>query len=76
MYESLMELMEPQIQVLTRKSWDEGLEQGRIQGQEQGRIQGQKMAAMRMLESGKYTPEEICDISGLSQDEVETLKGN
>lgn len=72
MYESLMELMEPQIQVLTRKSWDEG----RIQGQKQGRIQGQKMAAMRMLESGKYTPEEICDISGLSQDEIETLKGN
>ena len=66
MYESLMELMEPQIQIREKKSWDEG--------QKQGRMQGQKMTAIRMLKSGKYTLEEILDISGLSLGEIEALK--
>ena len=39
MYETLMELMEPQIQIREQKSWDEGQKQGWEQGQKQG-IQG------------------------------------
>ena len=42
MYETLMELMEPQIQIREQKSWDEGQKQGWEQGQKQGWEQGQK----------------------------------
>lgn len=40
MYESLMELMEPQIQIREKKSWDEGQSQGLSQGLKQGQRQG------------------------------------
>ncbi len=40
MYETLMELMEPQIQIREQKSWDEGQKQGWEQGQKQGWKQG------------------------------------
>ena len=44
------------------------------EGMRQGMQQGQKITAVRMLKSGKYTLDEITDISGLSLDEIQTLR--
>lgn len=50
MYETLMELMEPQIQIREQKSWDEGQKQGWEQGQKQGWEQGQKQGIQGTVE--------------------------
>ena len=74
MYESLMELMEPQIQILTRKSWDEGLEQGRIQGQKQGQQEGIKGAVIALRGFGHGDSEikaAIIKTYGLSEETAE-----
>lgn len=48
----------------------EALEEGRQEG-----IQKEKnRMVLRMLESGKYSVEEISNVSGLTPDEVEKLK--
>ena len=70
MYESLMELMEPRLLLRDKTKMEEGMRQGMQQGMQQG----QKITAMRMLKSGKYTLDEITDISGLSLDEIQTLR--
>lgn len=62
MYESLMELMEPRLLLRDKTKMEEGMQQG------------QKITAIRMLKSGKYTLDEITDISGLSLDEIQTLR--
>ena len=54
MYESLMELMEPQLILRDKTKIEEGVQQG------------QKITAIRMLNSGKYTLDEIANISGHS----------
>lgn len=46
------------------------------EGMKEGRKEGMKAAALRMLEAGKYTLEEIANISGLSLDELEKLKAD
>lgn len=66
MYESLMELMEPRLVLRDKTKLEEGMRQG-VQ-------QGQRITAVRMLKSGRYTLEEIADISGLSLQEIEMLK--
>ena len=66
MYESLMELMEPRLLLRDKTKMEEGMQQGMQQGQ--------KITAIRMLKSGKYTLDEITDISGLSLDEIQTLR--
>lgn len=43
-------------------------------GQREGRKEGKKEAARRMLSAGKYSLEEIINISGLSIDEVKQLQ--
>ena len=72
MYESLMELMEPRLLLRDKTKMEEGMRQGMQQGMQQG----QKITAMRMLKSGKYTLDEITDISGLSLEEIQTLGKN
>lgn len=62
MYESLMELMEPQLILRDKTKIEEGMQQG------------QKITAIRMLNSGKYTLDEIANISGLSLKEIKLLK--
>lgn len=42
-------------------------------GVEQGRIEGLRSMALRILESGRYSIEEIAEISGLSVDEIKEL---
>lgn len=64
MYESLMELMEPRLILRDKTKIEEGMRQG------------QKITAIRMLKSGRYTLEEIADISGLSLKEIKTLEEN
>lgn len=50
------------------------MEDMRNESLQEGRKEGMKTAALRMIEAGKYTLEEISEISGLSLDEVKTLK--
>ena len=50
------------------------MEDMRNESLQEGRKEGMKTAALRMIEEGKYTLEEISEISGLSLDEVKTLK--
>lgn len=64
MYESLMELMEPQLILRDKTKIEEGMQQG------------QKITAIRMLNSGKYTLDEIANISGLSPEEIQRLGKN
>ena len=52
----------------------ENLERGREEGRKEGEKNGMKGAAKRMLAAGKYTLNEIADISGLSLKEIEKLK--
>ena len=40
MFEALMEIMEPQIQMREKKVWEEGIEKGRKEGMEEGRREG------------------------------------
>lgn len=68
MYESLMELMEPQLILRDKTKIEEGIQQGMQQGQ--------KITAIRMLKSSKYTLDEIADISGLSLTEIKMLEEN
>ena len=55
-----------------------GLEQGLQQGLEQGMEQGERKKAVdtarRMLKTGKLSPEEIADITGLSVTEIKQLQ--
>ena len=44
------------------------------EGLEQGRKQGMNAAALRMLEAGKYTLEEVAEITGLPLEEVKALQ--
>ena len=62
MYESLMELMEPRLAMRDKMKMEEGMQQG------------QKITATRMLQSGRYTLDEIADISGLSLKEIKILE--
>lgn len=62
MYEALLELMEPRLLIRDKTKMEEGLQQG------------QKITATRMLQSGRYTLDEISDISGLSLDEIKVLE--
>ena len=62
MYESLMELMEPRLAMRDKMKMEEGMQQG------------QKITAIRMLQSGRYTLDEIADISGLSLKEIKILE--
>ncbi len=50
---------------MRNESLREGLEQGRKQGIEQGMKQGMKATALRMLEAGKYTLEEVAATADL-----------
>lgn len=50
------------------ESWQEGVEEGRKEGR--------KDTALRMLKAGKYTLDEIAEMSGLSLEEVKALDVN
>ena len=50
------------------ESWQEGVEEGRKEGR--------KDTALRMLKAGKYTLDEIAEMSGLSLEEVKALDAN
>ena len=69
-----------------KQGHDAGFAEGKKQGQDVGFAEGEKQGmergthlnsiatARRMLRSGKFSPEEIADISGLPIEEIEKLK--
>lgn len=50
------------------------MEEMRTEALEEGRQEGIQLMVLRMLESGKYSDEEISNVSGLTPAEVEKLK--
>ena len=54
------------------ESWQEGVEEGRKEGVDTNK----KSVALRMLKAGKYTLDEIAEMSGLSLEEVKALDVN
>ena len=52
----------------------EGLREGRREGRREGIQEGKREMALRMLEAGRYSIEEISELSGLSPDEIRTLE--
>ena len=56
-----------------KTKYEEGLEEGIEVGREEGREEGIESVAIRCLQNGK-TVEEICQITGLTKEQVETIK--
>ena len=52
----------------------EGRQEGLQEGLQKGRQEIRQETAANMLRAGKYAPEEIAGVSGLSLDEVEELR--
>ncbi len=65
---------------LRKAEYEAGFSDGEKSGHETGFSEGQSHAAIetarRMLQSNKFTIEEIAKFSGLSQQEVETISSN
>ena len=65
---------------LRKAEYEAGFSDGEKSGHETGFSEGQNHAAIetarRMLQSNKFTIEEIAKFSGLSQQEVETISSN
>ena len=65
---------------LRKSEYEAGFSDGEKSGHETGFSEGQNHAAIetarRMLQSNKFTIEEIAKFSGLSQQEVETISSN
>ena len=61
-----------------KQGHETGFAEGKKQGHETGFAEGALLnsieTARRMLRSGKFSPEEIADISGLPIEEIEKLK--
>lgn len=53
---------------------ERGMQQGMQQGLADGQLKAQSYTATRMLQSGKYSIEEIIDLSGLSVDKINEIK--
>ena len=65
---------------LLKAEYEAGFSDGEKSGHESGFSEGQNHAAIetarRMLQSNKFTIEEIAKFSGLSQQEVETISSD
>ena len=59
-----------------REGLETGIQQGIERGIEQGIEQGITTSARRMLSSGKYSDSEISEITGLSVEQIQTLKNS
>ena len=57
-----------------KQGHETGFAEGEKQGMERGTFLNSIETARRMLRSGKFSPEEIADISGLPIEEIEKLK--
>ena len=64
------------LQMAYDEKYREGLETGIQQGIERGIEQGITTSARRMLSSGKYSDSEISEITGLSMEQIQTLKSS
>ena len=62
------------IEDMRNQERQEGFQEGMEQGEKSGKEKKMVEIALRMLSAGKYTPEEIADVSGLSLDTVHGLK--
>lgn len=56
------------------ESFREGKEEGKVEGKLEGKLEGIRLVALSMLQTGKFALEEIANLSGLSLEEVRTLK--
>ncbi len=54
--------------------YQEKYEQGIEQGIEQGLEQGKRQSALRMIEAGKFSPEEVALYSGFTLEQVLELE--
>ena len=59
---------------MRNQALQEGLEAGRKEGIQKGKKEGRKEIALRMLEMGKYSFDEISTLSELSVEEVKRLQ--
>ena len=59
--------------IAENKGYEEGIEEGRIEGIEEGSLQKAYEIAKKMLKKGNSI-EDICDITGLSIEEIEKLR--
>ncbi len=62
------------IEDMRKSSFKEGVKKGKKKGLKKGMAKGLRSVAIRMLNTGKYTIDEIVSISGLSIREVEKLQ--
>ena len=62
------------LQMSYQEKFEQGVEQGIEQGIEQGASQEKKKSAIRMIEAGKLSVEEIAIYSGLSLEQVLELQ--
>ena len=63
------------IETEARTILNQGIKQGIKQGKSQGISEAKKQTALRMLQRGKMTIQEIAEDTGLSVAEVEQLAG-
>ncbi len=62
------------VEEMVNESYREAYEEAYQEGCEKGRRKVRKAVALRMLKKGKYTLEDIIEISQLSLDEVKRLQ--
>ncbi len=62
------------LQMHYQEKYEQGLEQGLERGREEEREQSKRQFALRMLEAGKLSVEEISMYSGLSAEQVLELE--
>lgn len=62
------------LQMNYQEKYEQGIKQGIKQGVKQGVEQGNKQSALRMIEAGKLSLEEIALYSGLTMEQVFELE--
>ncbi len=67
-------IVEEMVNESYREAYEEAYQEAYQEGCEKGRRKVRKAVALRMLEKGKYTLEDIIEISQLSLDEVKRLQ--
>ena len=60
---------------LSQGIYEEGLTNGSKKGRKEGRKEGRTSLIINMLKNG-MTPQQICEISGVSAEEVEEISKN
>lgn len=65
---------EKELALLRKDEYNAGVKAGVKKGQEEGMKMGVEEVALRMLSMGNYTREEIAEVSGLDEKEIQKLE--